>query len=111
MLSQRERIEEIHRRSAERSKKQRRMRAAMLGTVSVGVSLAMIIALAFWIPGIVEREMTGEALDYSGSMFTDSPVLGFIIIGILAFILGILVTLLCHYLHRRVEDPVSEDYD
>ena len=37
----------------------------------------------------------------STGIFSDSSVLGFVVIGIVAFLLGIAVTMFCFYLKKR----------
>ena len=115
MRSLEERVVETKRRIAqiERAKRLRRNTITMASavaaclTVLVGVSLAM--------PGIAANIQTG---DYSGfetaaSIFHGGAALGYIIIGLLAFLLGVCVTVLCfrirQFSREDAQDKESED--
>ena len=115
MRSHEERVAETKRRIAkiEREKRLRRDKITMISavaaclTVLVGVSLAM--------PGIAANIQTG---DYSGfetaaSIFRGGAALGYIVIGLLAFLLGVCVTVLCFRLRQMNredgQDRESED--
>ena len=58
---------------------------------------ALIVCLSFAMPGITGRlaEWSCGAYGAAASIFTGSSTLGYIIIGLLAFVLGIFVTILC----------------
>ncbi len=109
MLTGEQRIEAMHRRALEIEKHQRVVRARIAGAVSVCVSILLIIVTAFNIPLIAGKAADGEGADYTGSLFSNSPVLGLIIIGILAFVLGTLVTILCFRLRSWVREASLED--
>ena len=115
MRSLEERVVETKRRIAqiERAKRLRRNTITMASavaaclTVLVGVSLAM--------PGIAANIQTG---DYSGfetaaSIFHGGAALGYIVIGLLAFLLGVCVTVLCFRIRQlsreNAQDKESED--
>ena len=72
----------------------------------IGASLAM--------PGIAASIQTG---DYSGfetaaSIFHGGAALGYIVIGLLAFLLGVCVTVLCFRLrHMSREDDQNDERD
>ena len=111
MLTEQERIEAIHRRSAEKVRKQRKARARVSGASAFCISLVLIVVLAFKVPAIMERGITGGTLEYSGSILADSPAAGFIVVGLLAFLLGITVTVLCYCLHKWSSHSGPEDRD
>ncbi|MBQ3291639.1 MAG: hypothetical protein IJH43_04605 [Mogibacterium sp.] len=104
MLTGQERIEAMHRKAAEIETRQRMVRANVIGAVSAVASLVLIIALSINMPLLMNGVSGGEESEYSGSILADSPVLGFVVIGIIAFILGALVTVLCYRLRKYNEE-------
>ena len=102
MRSHEERIAETKRRIAkmEREKRLRRNTITMASTVAA--CLALLIGASLAMPGIAANIQTG---DYSGfetaaSMYGGGAALGYIIIGLLAFLLGVCVTVLCFRLRQ-----------
>ena len=115
MRSHEERVSEAKRRIAkiEREKRLRRNTLAMASAVAA--CLALLIGASFAMPGIAAKIQTG---DYSGfetaaSMYGGSAALGYIVIGLLAFLLGVCVTVLCFRLRQMSredgQDRKSED--
>ena len=115
MRSHEERIAETKRRIAkiEREKRLRRNTLAMASAVAA--CLVLLIGASFVMPGIAANIQTG---DYSGfetaaSIFHSGAALGYIIIGLLAFLLGVCVTVLCFRLRQMSredgQDRESED--
>ena len=115
MRSHEERVAETKRRIAkiEREKRLRRNTITMASTVAA--CLALLIGASLAMPGIAASIRTG---DYSGfetaaSIFHGGAALGYIIIGLLAFLLGVCVTVLCFRLRQMSredgQDKESED--
>ena len=61
-------------------------------------------------PGIAAKIQTGDYTDFetTGSVFHSSAALGYIVIGLLAFLLGVCVTILCFRL-RQLEREDERD--
>ena len=102
MRSHEERVVETKRRIAkiEREKRLRRNTIAMASAVAA--CLALLVGASLAMPGIAASIQTG---DYSGfetaaSIFHGGAALGYIVIGILAFLLGVCVTVLCFRLRQ-----------
>lgn len=97
MRSTEERVTAVRRRVAqiERRKRQRRNRIAALS--SAAACLAVIVALSFVMPGISEKHTAGDYAGYetAASIFGGSAAAGYVVIGLLAFVLGVCVTVLC----------------
>ena len=97
MRSTEERVAAVKRRVAqiERQKRQRKNRIVALS--SVAACLAVIVGAAFAMPGISEKLLVGDYAGYeaAASIFSSSAAAGYIIIGLLAFVLGVCVTVLC----------------
>ena len=74
-------------------------------------TLAVISCYSFCIAFIVIISLLVSNLNFAGYeqtrligaaiIFTNKPFLGYIVVGILAFLLGISVTLMCDMLHKR----------
>ena len=114
MRSNEERVAAVKRRVAkiERQKQQRRNRIAALS--SVAACLAVIVGVSFAMPGISEKLTVGDYAGYetAASIFSGSAAAGYIIIGLLAFVLGVCVTVLCFQLKAfRKKDEETGDGD
>ena len=95
----------IHRRTAEikqerRIKRQRRLDAACL-----------VIGIGALMPGLMRNTADGGIVHPSGtaSLLGSHAALGYIIMGLLAFLLGVCVTVLLYRLRRREERKRRED--
>ena len=112
MRSLEERVVETKRRIAkmEREKRLRRDKITMISAAAA--CLVLLIGASLAVPGIAENIQTG---DYSGfettaSMYGGGAALGYIVIGFLAFLLGVCVTVLCFRLRQisREDDQNKE---
>lgn len=97
MRSHEERVTETKRRIAQIEREKRLRRNTVTMASAVAACLALLIGASLAMPGIASRIQTG---DYSGfetaaSIFQSGAALGYIIIGLLAFLLGVCVTVLC----------------
>ena len=115
MRSHEERVAETKRRIAkiEREKRLRRDKFTMISAAAA--CLALLIGASLAMPGIATRIQAG---DYSGfetaaSIFHSGAALGYIVIGLLAFLLGVCVTVLCFRIRQpsreNAQDKESED--
>ena len=111
MRSHEERIAETKRRIAKIEREKRRRRNTVTMASAVAACLALLIGASLAMPGIAASIQTG---DYSGfetaaSIFHGGAALGYIVIGLLAFLLGVCVTVLCFRLRQmnREDGPVS----
>lgn len=97
MRSNEERVAAVKRRVEQLEARRRRVRSRVAAVSSVAACLALIVCLSFAMPGIMGRlaEWSYGAYGAAASIFTGSSTLGYIIIGLLAFVLGIFVTILC----------------
>ena len=115
MRSHEDRVAEAKRRIAkiEREKRLRRDKITMISAAAA--CLALLVGASLAMPGIAASIQTG---DYSGfetaaSIFHGGAALGYIVIGLLAFLLGVCVTVLCFRLRQMSredgQDRESED--
>ena len=115
MRSLEERVAETKRRIAARQREKRRRRDKITMISAVAACLALLIGASLAMPGIAANIQTG---DYSGfetaaSMYGGGAALGYIVIGLLAFLLGVCVTVLCVRLRQmsREDDQNEESED
>ena len=115
MRSYEERVAETKRRIAARQREKRLRRNTVTMASAVAACLALLIGASLAMPGIAASIQTG---DYSGfetaaSIFHGGVALGYIVIGLLAFLLGVCVTVLCFRLRQmsreNAQDKESED--
>ena len=115
MRSHEERVAETKRRIAARQREKRRRRNTITMASAVAACLAVLVGVSLAMPGIAASIQTG---DYSGfetaaSIFHSGAALGYIVIGLLAFLLGVCVTVLCFRLRQMSsedgQDKESED--
>ncbi len=115
MRSHEERGVETKRRIAAMERKKRLRRNTVTMASAVAACLVLLIGASLAMPGIAESIQTG---DYSGfemaaSIFHGGAALGYIVIGLLAFLLGVCVTVLCFRLRQMSredgQDKESED--
>lgn len=97
MRSNEERIAEVKRRIAEKERQKKLRRSRIAAISAVAACLVLILVLSLFMPGIAGQLRPGGYSDYEmvASMFGENGALGYIIIGLLAFLLGVCVTILC----------------
>ena len=114
MRSHEERVAETKRRIAKIEREKLRRRNTITMASAVAACLVLLIGASLAMPGIAASIRTG---DYSGfetaaSMY-GGGALGYIVIGLLAFLLGVCVTVLCFRLRQMSredeQDKESED--
>ena len=115
MRSHEERVAETKRRIAKIEQEKRLRRNTITIASDVAACLVLIIVASLAMPGFAASIQTG---DYSGfetaaSMYGGGAALGYIVIGLLAFLLGVCVTVLCFRLRQMSredgQDKESED--
>ena len=97
MRSNEERVVEVKRRIAEKERQKKLRRSRIAAVSAVAACLVLILVLSIFMPGIAGQLRPGGYSDYEmvASMFGENGALGYIIIGLLAFLLGVCVTILC----------------
>ena len=114
MRSHEERVAETKRRIAKMEREKRLRRNTITMASAVAACLALLIGASLAMPGIAASIQTG---DYSGfetaaSIFHGGAALGYIVIGLLAFLLGVCVTVLCFRLRQMSrEDDQNKESD
>ena len=112
MRNHEERVAETKRRIAKIEREKRLRRNTVTMASAVAACLVLLVGVSLSMPGIAAKIQSG---DYSGfetaaSIFHGGAALGYIVIGLLAFLLGVCVTVLCFRLRQmnREDDQNNE---
>ena len=111
MRSHEERIAEAKRRIAKIEREKRRRRDTITIASAVAACLALLIGASFAMPGIAARIQTGDyaGFETAASMYGGGAALGYIVIGLLAFLLGVCVTVLCFRLRQMSREDGQDE--
>ena len=112
MRSHEERVAETKRRIAKMEREKQRRRNTITMASAVAACLALLIGASFAMPGIAASIQAGDyaGFETAASMYGGGAALGYIVIGLLAFLLGVCVTVLCFRLRQmnREDDQNKE---
>ena len=112
MRSHEERVAEAKRRIAKIEREKRRRRNTITMASAVAACFVLLIGASLAMPGIAASNQTGNysGLETAASIFHGGAALGYIVIGLLAFLLGVCVTVLCFRLRQmsREDDQNKE---
>ena len=113
MRTNEERAGLIHRRAAEIKKEQQKRKQWALDTICIAACLILVVGIGSFLPDWVVGVPGGEVHHASGaaSLVGSHAALGYILMGLMAFLLGVFVTVLLHRLHRRNERKQQENSD
>ena len=104
-----ERLAAAKRRAEEIKRQERSLRSRIAAVSGAAACLAAILGLALAIPSVTARF---SGADYYGGMTASlfsGESLGYLLVGLLAFALGVCVTVLCVRLHERERGEGSEE--
>ena len=109
MRSHEERFAETKRRIAARQRREQRRRSTIT-TLFAAACLVLIVGVSFAMPGLVAGVRPGDFAgdDSAASMYGGGAALGYIVIGLFSFLLGVCVTVLCFRL-RQINREDSQD--
>ena len=87
----------------EQQRKKHKIRMTVLGGVSLAACLCILVLMGSAMPQITAGfgEATVSHTSGAASLLAGNEALGYVIMAIFAFLLGICVTLLLHVIHRR----------
>ena len=110
MRSYEERVAETKRRIAKIEREKRLRRNMITMASAVAACFALLIGASFAMPGIAASIQTGDyaGFETAASIFHGGAALGYIVIGLLAFFLGVCVTVLCFRL-RQISREDKQD--
>ena len=102
MRSHEERVTETKRRIAKIDRENRLRRNTIAMASAVAACLALLIGASLAMPGIAASIRTGNysGFETTASIYGGGAALGYIVIGLLAFLLGVCVTVLCFRLRQ-----------
>lgn len=111
MRTTEERTRLVHQRTAELKKEQCRRKNRLVGTVCTAACLLLVTALGLWMPQLAAVQQGSSTLTGAASLVASHGALGYILMGILSFLLGVCVTVLLYRLRRRTEHQHSGEED
>ena len=111
MRTNEERTELIHKRTAEIKRERQKKKQCALDRICIAACLILIIGISSFMPGLAADIPGGEVHHASGaaSLVGSHAALGYILMGIMAFLLGVCVTVLLYRLRRRNERKQQEN--
>ena len=113
MRTNEERAGLIQKRTAEIKRERQKKKQRALDTVCIAACLILVVGIGSFMPGLVVGIPGGEVHHASGaaSLVGSHASLGYILMGRMAFLLGVCVTVLLYRLHRRNEREQQENSD
>ena len=113
MRTNEERARLIHKRTAEIKRERQKKKQRALDIICIAACLILIIGIGSFMPGLAAGIPGGEVHHASGaaSLVGSHAALGYILMGIMAFLLGVCVTVLLYRLRRRNERKQRENSD
>ena len=115
MRTSEERLAALHARAGEIRKTERARKANLARISATAACLCFVIALALFVPQVGPGSIEGTGPTdvvpggLYGSIFTDTTYLGYIVIGIVAFLLGAVLTMFLFRLKRWQIERDGED--
>ena len=109
MLTSEERVRELHRRmnAFEKSENRRRYRIIRVAAGAACLVITVVMALVFaQLPNQAPGEGLGGA---AASIFAVHAALGYVVVALLAFCLGALVTAFCFRMKKHMKENESDD--
>ena len=102
-------VEGLHERMASRRRLKARRRYRAIGSAAAASCLVATVLVAVLVsqnPASSVESLVGSA---SGSIFAGNAVLGYVVVALVAFCLGALVTVFCARLKKRAEEEERDD--
>ena len=111
MRSHEDRVAETKRRIAARERKERQRRNKITVLAAAAACLALIVGVSLIMPGIAAKIQTGDytGFETAATILGGGTALGYMIIGLLAFILGVCVTILCFRIRQLDKEEQTEE--
>ena len=113
LKSNEQRIAEMHKRAEMIEYNDKQSKARIYYICAGIVAAAAMFLIMFILPGVSLNNVesingTGDVM--YGSIFTDGDALKYIIVGICAFVLGVVLTIFCYRLNKwKKEEPKKGD--
>ena len=103
----------IHKRTAEVKRERQKKKQRALDAICIAACLILVVGIGLFLPGLAAGIAGSEVHHASGaaSLVGSHAALGYILMGLLSFLLGVCVTVLLYRLHRRNEREQRENLD
>ena len=113
MRTNEERAVLVHKRTAEIKRERQKKKQRAVDLISIAACLILVVGIGSFMPGLTASIPGGEVHHASGaaSLVGSHAALGYILMGFMAFLLGVCVTMLLYRLHRRNERKQRENWD
>lgn len=113
MRTNEQRTQLIHKRTAEIKREHRNRKQRSLEAVCMVTCMFFVIGIGAWMSERMADSTVGNSIYSTGaaSMIASHIALGYIITGLLAFLLGVCVTILLYRLRRRNERRHREEIE
>lgn len=113
MRTNEERIRLVHKRTVELKQKRAQRKRRALDAACMTACLLLVIGIGALMPDLMAGVADGSVSHASGaaSLVGSHAALGYILMGLLAFLLGVCVTVLLYRLRRRNNRRRREDRD
>ena len=113
MRTNEERAGLIHKRTAEIKRERQKKKQSALDMICIAACLILVVGIGSFLPDWVVGIPGGEVHHASGaaSLVGSHAALGYILMGIMSFLLGVFVTVLLYRLHRRNKRKQQENLD
>ncbi|MDD4369680.1 MAG: DUF4179 domain-containing protein [Anaerostipes sp.] len=102
MRNNEERVAAVKRRSKDLEQKRKKNQGRMICLSAIASCLALIVGISLVMPDVA-GDFSHDTIDnfaMTASVFQGSGAMSYIIIGLLAFALGVCVTILCYQINR-----------
>ena len=111
MHSTDERVAAVERRVKELGEQKKHWERRTIGLSATAACLLIVVGMGIAMPGIMEGLSQGNYTDTNmmASIFYEVSVLGYVLIGLLAFALGVCLTILCFLLGRGNQQDKEDD--
>ena len=113
MRTNEERVGLVHKRTAEIKRKRQKIKQRAFDMICIAACLILVVGSGSFMPELAVGITAGEVHHASGtaSLVGSHEALGYILMGIMAFLLGVCVTVLLYRLRRRNERKQRENSD
>lgn len=113
MLTNEERIVAMHARAAELNRQNRMRRTRIVQSVSTAASLAAVILLAIFMPQTEAFKVAvsgNTSENMQGSLFSGGGEMGYVVIAVIAFLLGVTVTVFSFRFKKYQESKDDSEF-
>ena len=109
MRTSEERVQELHARMNTLTETKNRRRFILTSAAAFAVCIALTVAMALMISKLPVRIPGESGESAAASIFAEHEALGYVVIALLAFCLGSLVTIFCFRIKKHLEEKQNDD--